>query len=140
MSCFRCRFLKLSKIYLQKLWYHYEFFQMKTDIFSPLVTVCVNLIYVWSFWKKKWHLAARDIHHILLFLGHFVIKKVPIKNCWHFLKNFTSTLKSSFRTFGNFSEHITHWKNFQILIYKTLKIGKSTFFTNFPKSSNFICL
>ena len=30
-----------------------------------------------------------------------------------------STLKSSFNTFWNFSEHITHWKNFQILIYKT---------------------
>ena len=83
---------------------------------------------------------VRDIPQILLLLGHFVIKKPPIKNCWHFLKTFMSTLKLSFNTFWNFSEHITHWKNFQILIYKTLKIGKSTFFTNFPKSSNFICL
>ena len=32
-----------------------------------------------------------------------------------------SSLKSSFNTFWNFSEHITHWKDFQILIYKTLK-------------------
>ena len=32
-----------------------------------------------------------------------------------------STLKLSFNTFWNFSEHITHWKDFQILIYKTLK-------------------
>ena len=39
----------------------------------------------------------------------------------NFLKNFMSTLKSSFNTFWNFSEHITHWKDFQILIYKTLK-------------------
>ena len=47
-----------------------------------------------------------------------------------------NTLKLSFSTFGNFSEHITHLKYFQILIYKTLKMLKSTFFTNFPKSSN----
>ena len=32
-----------------------------------------------------------------------------------------SSLKSSFNTFWNFPEHITHWKDFQILIYKTLK-------------------
>ena len=56
---------------------------------------------------------ARDIPQI-------VIKEALMKNCWHFLKNFMSSLKSSFNTFWNFSEHITHWKDFQILIYKTL--------------------
>ena len=85
-------------------------------------------------------LSARDIPQILLLLGHFVIKKVPVQNCWHFLKNFTSTLKSFFSTFGNFSEHITHWKNFQILIYKTLKIflsRKKCFFYDFSKILEF---
>ena len=76
-------------------------------------------------------IATRDIPQILLLLGYFVIKKVLVKNCWHFLKHFISTLKSFFNTLGNFSEHITYWKNFQILIGKTLKIGKSTFLTNF---------
>ena len=69
----------------------------------------------------------------------FFHKKMLMKNCWHVLKNFMITLKLSLNTFWNFSEHITHWKNFHILIYKTLKIlylGKSAIFTNFPKSSN----
>ena len=65
---------------------------------------------------------ARDIPQILLLLGHFVIKKLLIKNCSHFVKNFMRTLKLSFKTFWNFSEDVTHWKNFQILIRKTLKI------------------
>ena len=83
---------------------------------------------------------ARDIPQILLLLGHFVIKKLLIKNCWHFLKNFMSTLKLSFNTFWNFTEDITHWKNFQILISKTLKIsylGKKCFFYDFSKILEF---
>ena len=86
------------------------------------------------FWKGK---SARHIPRILLLLGRFVNEKSTKfnKNSWHFLKNFMSTLKSSFNTFGNFSENITHWKNFQILIYKTLKIGKSTVLINFSRSS-----
>ena len=83
---------------------------------------------------------VRDIPQILLLLGHFVIKKLLIKNCWHFLKNFMSTLKLSFNTFWNFTEDITHWKNFQILISKTLKIsylGKKCFFYDFSKILEF---
>ena len=97
----------------------------KLDVFSPRNSKKGQKIPTALARKSPWNegvlFTARDIPQILLLLGHFVIKKVPVKNCWHFLKNFTSTLKSFFSTFGNFSEHITHWKNFQILIYKTLK-------------------
>ena len=51
-----------------------------------------------------------------------------------------STLKLSFNTFWNFTEDITHWKNFQILISKTLKIsylGKKCFFYDFSKILEF---
>ena len=51
-----------------------------------------------------------------------------------------STLKLSFNTFWNFTEDITHWKNFQILISKTLKISyfaKKCFFYDFSKILEF---
>ena len=78
-----------------------------------------------------------DTYYKSFSLRTFCHHKVLIKNRSHFLKTFTSTLKSSFNTFGKFSEHITHWKIFQILIHKTLKIGKSTLFYEFSKIFEF---
>ena len=51
-----------------------------------------------------------------------------------------STSKLSFITFWNFTEDITHWKSFRILISKTLKIsylGKKCFFYDFSKILEF---
>ena len=89
--------------------------------------------------KKTWR---PETYPKSFYSRHFFFKKHLIKNCWHFLKKFMSALKLSFNTFWNFSEHITHCKRFQILIYKTVKtfyLGKSGFLTNLPKSLNLIC-
>ena len=85
----------------------------------------------------KWKLSAHE-WGVCFFLSSSIVVtdffRVPVSR--------PAKPESFFSTFGNFSEHITHWKNFQILIYKTFKIfylGKSALFTNFPKSSNLIC-